>query len=117
LSGTLHPEIAHPKALGIRLAFRVRRHRAAPGRSRDPAWRVADRMVEVSSFGTRGNARMSFGRVDRAVEEGDGFVRFRWGEIKKQEADGGGARLIIETGDDFPIGPTDPGVAIPSPFP
>jgi hypothetical protein len=25
-------------------------------------------MVEVSSFGTRGNARMSFGRVGRAVE-------------------------------------------------
>ena len=38
------------------------------GRSLDPAWRVADRMEGVSSFGTRGNARMSFGRVDRAVE-------------------------------------------------
>jgi hypothetical protein len=30
-------------------------------------------------------------------KEGDGFVRFRWGEIKKQEADGGGARVMIET--------------------
>jgi hypothetical protein len=38
-------------------------------------------------------------------KEGDGFVRFRWGEIKKQEADAGGARLMIETGAEFPIGP------------
>jgi hypothetical protein len=38
-------------------------------------------------------------------KEGDGFVGFRWGEIKKQEADGGGARLMIETGAEFPIGP------------
>jgi hypothetical protein len=37
-------------------------------------------------------------------KEGDGFVRFRWGEIKKQEADGGGARLMIETGAELPIG-------------
>jgi len=38
-------------------------------------------------------------------KEGDGFVRFRWGEVKKQEADSG-ARLMIETGAEFPIGPT-----------
>src|SRR4029077_10676091 len=38
-------------------------------------------------------------------KEGDGFVRFRWGETKEQETDGG-ARLMIETGAEFPIGPT-----------
>jgi hypothetical protein len=38
-------------------------------------------------------------------KEGDGFVRFRWGETKKQEANGRGARLMIETGAEFPIGP------------
>ena len=37
-------------------------------------------------------------------KEGDGFVRFWWGETKEQEADGG-ARLMIETGAEFLIGP------------
>jgi hypothetical protein len=37
-------------------------------------------------------------------KEGDGFGRFRWGETKEQDAVGG-ARLTIETGADFPIGP------------
>ncbi len=37
-------------------------------------------------------------------KEGDGFVRFRWGETKEQDAVGG-ARLTIEIGTDFPIGP------------
>src|SRR5215472_2468247 len=44
-------------------------------------------------------------------KEGDGFVRFRWAETKEQEADGG-ARLMIETGAEFPIGPTCPGPSI-----
>jgi hypothetical protein len=39
-------------------------------------------------------------------KEGDGFVRFRWGETEEQGA-GGGARLAIEIGADFPIGITD----------
>ena len=34
----------------------------------------------------------------------DGFVRSRWGETKEQDAVGG-ARLTIEIGADFPIGP------------
>ncbi len=38
-------------------------------------------------------------------KEGDGFVRFRWGETKEQDAVGG-ARLTIEIGADFPIGPS-----------
>jgi hypothetical protein len=38
-----------------------------PGRSLDFAWRVVDQMMDVTLFGTRGNARMSFGRVDREV--------------------------------------------------
>src|SRR5262249_36983721 len=33
-------------------------------------------------------------------KEGDGFVRFRWGETKEQDAFGG-ARLTIEIGADF----------------
>jgi hypothetical protein len=33
-------------------------------------------------------------------KEGDGFVRFRWGETKEQDAVGG-ARLTIEIGADF----------------
>jgi hypothetical protein len=37
-------------------------------KSLNPARRVADQMADVSSFGRRGNARMSFGRVDRAVQ-------------------------------------------------
>jgi hypothetical protein len=37
-------------------------------------------------------------------KEGDGFVRFRWEETKEQDAVGG-ARLTIEIGADFPIGP------------
>ena len=38
-------------------------------------------------------------------KEGDGFVRFRWGETKEQDAVGG-ARLTIEIGAEFPIGIT-----------
>jgi hypothetical protein len=38
------------------------------------------------------------------IKEGDGFVRFRWGETKEQDAVGG-ARLTIEIGADFAIGP------------
>jgi hypothetical protein len=37
-------------------------------------------------------------------KEGDGFVRFRLGETKEQEAVGG-ARLTIEIGAEFQIGP------------
>ena len=36
-------------------------------------------------------------------KEGVGFVRFRWGETKEQDAVGG-ARLTIEIGAEFPIG-------------
>src|SRR5262249_22155463 len=36
-------------------------------------------------------------------KEGNGFVRFRWGETQEQGA-GDGARLAIEIGADFPIG-------------
>jgi hypothetical protein len=36
-------------------------------------------------------------------KEGDGFVRFRWGETKEQAAVGG-SRLTIEIGAEFPIG-------------
>ena len=47
-------------------------------------------------------------------KEGDGFVRFRWGETKEQEGDGG-ARLMIETGAEFPIGPRGfPSFPVPS---
>jgi hypothetical protein len=38
-------------------------------------------------------------------KEGDGFVCFRWGETEEQDAVGG-ARLTIEIGAEFLIGPT-----------
>jgi hypothetical protein len=52
------------------------------------------------------NEEQDSGRRRSSVErnkEGDGFVRFRWGETKEQDAVAG-ARLTIEIGADFPIG-------------
>jgi hypothetical protein len=105
---------------GLRASVRARRQRRLPqiGRARNRegaplrggSWGTAkyDSGKSGVRFLDRSKRGTGFRTASLLVErnkEGDGFVRFRWGETKELEADGG-ARLMIVTGAEFPIGLT-----------
>ncbi len=69
-------------------------------RAKDDSGKPGARFFARSKRGTRFRTASLLG----GTKQRDGFVRFRWGETKEQET-AGGARLMIETGAGFPIGP------------